>query len=186
MSRAVRALAQSTAFLLALLLFVCAMVVVQSQRDELRPADLAVVINAGRGPEESRTQAALDRAILMQRRGLVRQILLTGEGDMAAAQRYMVGRGAPADLILVAPPAATLPAQLAEAAISARGLGAAQVIVIAQPAETLRALKIARDLDIDAYGSPARPSLRGQTYLDLVRDTLREAWAYLGYLLIGR
>jgi uncharacterized SAM-binding protein YcdF (DUF218 family) len=186
MSRLLRALAQSVAVLLALLLFVCAMVVVQAQRDELRPADLAIVVDAGRGPEESATQAALDRALLMQRRGYVRQILLAGEGDMAAAQRYMVGRGAPAELILVARPAASLPDQLAEAAARAREAAASQVIVIAQPSETLRALKIARDLDMDAYGSPARPSLRGQTYLDLTRDTLREAWAYLGYLLIGR
>lgn len=181
-----RTLAQAVAGVAALLLFVCAMVVVQGQRDEVRQADLALVLDVGSGPSDGGTQAQLDHAILLHRRGTIARILLTGSRDLTAARRYMVSRGAPDEMIIQSDPAASLPAQAAQAAALVRRAGADDVVVIAQPASMLRALKVVRDSDLQAYGSPARPPLRGRSYLDMASDTLREAWAYLGYLFLGR
>jgi uncharacterized SAM-binding protein YcdF (DUF218 family) len=186
LTHALRALAQAIACALALLLLAGAMVVLQGQRDESRGADLALVLDSASGPDDAIARAQLDRAITLHRRGLVERILLTGASDTAAAERYLRTQGTPAEAILTGAPAEPLPERITRAADATRASGAASVIVIGEPAKMLRALKIARDRNLEAYGAPARAAAPGRTNLDVLRDTLRETWAYLGYLFLGQ
>ena len=161
------------------------MVVVQGQRNEVRPAGLALVVDAGRGPEDGIALAELDYALELQRKGVVQRILLPGDAKAAESQRYLIGRGAPASLVLTSEPAPVLRERLANSAAAARALGTSRVLIVARPSSMLRMVKMTRDQGLESYGSPVNPLIRGRTYLDMARDTLREAWAYLGYVLGG-
>lgn len=183
--RFVIALGQIVACLLGLLLLVCAMVVVQSQRDEVRSAGLALVVDAGRGPEDGIALAELDYAIDLQRRGVIERIVLPGDAKASESQRYLISRGAPAALVVISDAAPVLRERLAHSIAAARTLGASRILVVAQPSGLLRILKMARDQGMDAYGAPVKLSSRGRTILDMTRDTVRESWAYLGYVLGG-
>ena len=50
----------------------------------------------------------------------------------------------------------------------------------------LRSLKMARDLGLDAYGSPTRTSPISANLSEELRYVVRESWAYLVYLLVRR
>jgi uncharacterized SAM-binding protein YcdF (DUF218 family) len=162
---------------------VSVLVVVQGQRDESRAAGIALVVDAGRGPEDGVALAELDHAIALQQQGMVERILLPGDAKAAESQRYLIGRGTPAAQILTSDPAPTLRERVAQSAATARTAGVSRILIVAQPSSMLRMLKITHDQGMDTYASPVTPPIRGRTYLDMIRDTLREALAYLGYIL---
>jgi vancomycin permeability regulator SanA len=180
--RFLRALAQIAACGVALLLLTAVMVVVQAQRDETRPADIALVLNSAMSPP---MQAQLDAALVLHRRGVVSRILLAGN-DTTNASRYLTQQGTPAEAVLVSEPGSTLPQQIAHAATTARFHGANNVIVVGERWGMLRMLKIARDNGLVAYGALTSASTEPRSIFDSLSAIVRESWAYLGYLFGGR
>jgi hypothetical protein len=181
--RALRALMLSVTCVLGFWLLVCAMVAVQGNRDEARQVDAVVALDVSRGPSDATARAQLDRALTLHRRGLAPQIILTGAGSTDTAQRYLTQRGAAQEIIISAPSAEELPDRVRNVVISARTSGAASLLLIGTPDELLRALKIARDEGASAFGSPARTP---QPLIDEASSIIREGWAYLGYLFLGK
>jgi uncharacterized SAM-binding protein YcdF (DUF218 family) len=180
--RALRSLATFLVCLLAFWIFICAMVVVQGRRDEVRQADAVLALDAQRGPGDAAAQAELDRALLLHRRELVRQIILSGGGESSAARRYLTQRGAPEEIILIADSAADIPERVRYAGDLARSSGSDSLIIVTEPHELLRALKVARDLGLESYGSPVGPQYRP---IDAISATIREGWLYMRYVLVG-
>ncbi|GAB4175919.1 MAG: hypothetical protein Fur005_37870 [Roseiflexaceae bacterium] len=180
--RALRSLATFLVCLLAFWIFICAMVVVQGRRDEVRQADAVLALDAQRGPGDAAAQAELDRALLLHRRELVRQIILSGGGESSAARRYLTQRGAPEGIILIADSAADIPERVRYAGDLARSSGSDSLIIVTEPHELLRALKVARDLGLESYGSPVGPQYRP---IDAISATIREGWLYMRYVLVG-
>jgi uncharacterized SAM-binding protein YcdF (DUF218 family) len=185
LSRTLRTIAQIVACLLLLVLFVCSMIVIQGRRDETRPAGIALVVDAHRGPEDGLAQAELEQALALAREGTVARIVLPGDAQAAESQRYLISRGAPAEIILTTTAATDLPGRIAASANTIRASGTRSVVVVARPESMLRVLKIARDQGLDTYGSPVSLQTRGRSVLDILRDTLRESWAYLTYVFFG-
>lgn len=180
--RALRSLATFLVCLLAFWIFICAMVVVQGRRDEVRQADAVLALDAQRGPGDAAAQAELDRALLLHRRELVRQIILSGGGESSAARRYLTQRGAPEGIILIADSAADIPERVRYAGDLACSSGSDSLIIVTEPHELLRALKVARDLGLESYGSPVGPQYRP---IDAISATIREGWLYMRYVLVG-
>lgn len=167
---------------LALIVLTAAMIIVQAQRDETRPADIAFVLNNTAGQS---VQPQLDTALILHRRGIVSRILLAGS-ESAAAGRYLAQQGTPAAAVLISSePGGTLPQQMASAAQIARTAGATSVVIVADRWELLRVLKIARDDGLIAYGTPAQGANR-RSILNTGTLIVRESWAYLSYLFVGK
>jgi uncharacterized SAM-binding protein YcdF (DUF218 family) len=177
----VRGLHAITAIVTSVLLFftlVCTMVIVQSQRDETRPAGAAVVVAAT--SDGRATAAPLDRAMLLHRRGTIGRIILAGSSDLATAQRYLTERGVPGEAVVVSEPSATLSTRMRRVADVARTNGIDAVLMVGEPPEMLLSLKIAHDLGLIAYASPTPSPLR----VNDVRFVVRESWLYVSYLFL--
>lgn len=186
--RFTRGLLAATSCMIALVLFVCVLIVVQGQRDEARVAGAALVAPTGSGTLSLDTQAHLERTITLYRRGTVGRVILAAAstGASTEAQKYLTSRGMAAEVVLVTEPRPSPLQAFEQAAVLARTQGINAVLVIGGPWEMLRSLKIAQDLDLNAYGVPARPPPAPGWLADDTRGVVREAWAYLNYIFLRR
>jgi uncharacterized SAM-binding protein YcdF (DUF218 family) len=182
--------------LLALVALVCGLIVIQGRTDESRRCDqraacTAIVLGAAQwnGAPSPVLRARLDHALALHRSGRVSQIILTGgvgPGDTlseaAAGKRYLVERNLPESALLLEEQGTTTWESLRLAADLARADGGGLVMVISDPFHMLRSLKMARDLGLEAYGSPTTTSPISENPAEEARYVLRESWAYLVYV----
>jgi uncharacterized SAM-binding protein YcdF (DUF218 family) len=192
---ALRAAALLGAGIIALYLLSGAMVIVQAQREEARPAGAAIVLAAAEGVGDTTPalQARLDHANELYRRGLVSRVILTAGADrgdpIAATERdrqYLTDRGMPPSVIVLEPIGTTTYTSLRNAAELARAGGFDSVLIVSDPYHALRSLKIARDIGLNAYGSPTVISPLRQGALEQLRYILSETGAYVAYLFTAR
>jgi uncharacterized SAM-binding protein YcdF (DUF218 family) len=186
----------AAASLLALVVLICSLIVLEGRRDDAQQVGVgrvgaAIVLGAAQwnGDPSPVLQARLDHALDLYRRGQVRQIILTGgvgPGDTlseaAAGREYLVKQGLPADVLLLEETGTTTWESMRNAAAIARQQHIGSVMLVSDPFHMLRSLKMARDLRMDAYGSPTRTSPISGSRAAEVSYVVREAWAYLVYL----
>jgi len=191
-----RGLVQSAVSLVALMALISLLIVLEGQRDDLQNlgvgrAGAAIVLGAAQSGGDSSPvlRARLDHALDLYRRGQVRLIVVTGgagAGDTiseaAAGRQYLLGRGLPPEALLAEERGTSTWEHLRNSAplIQSNQIGA--VVLVSDPFHMLRALKMARDLDLIAYGSPTRTSPVSRSRWLEARYVVREAWAYLVYL----
>jgi uncharacterized SAM-binding protein YcdF (DUF218 family) len=180
----------------AAMALICVLIVLEGQRDDLQNlgvgrAGAAIVLGAAQwgGDRSPVLRARLDHALDLYRRGQVRLIVLTGgaaAGDTlseaAAGKQYLLGRGMPAEALLNEDHSTSTWENLRNSAplIQSNQIGA--VVLVSDPCQMLRSLKMARDLGLIAYGSPTRTSPISASRWQEARYVVREAWAYLVYL----
>jgi uncharacterized SAM-binding protein YcdF (DUF218 family) len=132
-----------------------------------RSADAIVVLGASQehGRPLSVLRARLDHAIELYRTGIAKFFVVTGgtaEGDVLseaeAARRYAVERGVPANAILAETRGHDTHSSLqgVKALFQARGLSSA--VFVSDSTHMFRVLTMARDLGMDAHGSPTTTS----------------------------
>lgn len=170
-----------------LLVLVGALVMVQAQRDETRPAGAAVVLGVeswSDAPQAMR-QVRLDHALDLYQRGVVARLILTGGGGAAESKAYLVERGVPESALLLEDQGDTTLECLRGASELARQSGIGTVLLVSDPSHMLRSLKIARDAGLTAYGSPAFNSPTSRSFTSALGAVGREAWSYLGYIFVG-
>ncbi|HEU4326074.1 MAG TPA: YdcF family protein [Roseiflexaceae bacterium] len=177
--------------LMALIAVLCALIVVQGQRDEAQPASAALVLGAAQwnGDPSPVLRARLDHALDLYRSGMVERIILTGgvgPGDALseaeAGRDYLVAQGVPSDTLLLETSGQTTWQSLRNADALAGANGLASVLLVSDPFHMLRALKMAHDLGLNARGSPTRTSPISRNRLEETGYVLRESWAYLVYV----
>jgi uncharacterized SAM-binding protein YcdF (DUF218 family) len=170
---------------------ICGLIVVQGSRDEPRQSGAAVVLGAAQwnGDPSPVLRARLDHALDLYRRGIVGKIILTGgvaAGDTlseaAAGKQYLIERQLPPEVLLLDERSTTTWENVQNAAELARANGINSVLLVSDPFHMLRSLKMARDLQLVAYGSPTRTSPISGNQAEELRYVLRESWAYLIYL----
>lgn len=127
--------------LVALVLGVVA-VALQAGRDETRNSDMAFIMAPAVPP-----RSLADHSFELYRRSYVPTLVIIGEGQ-ASLSASLIERGLPEAQLIGA--ADDLP-RLAQ---EARANGATSVLLVAPPADLLRAIKIVRDHGLRAYGSP--------------------------------
>lgn len=178
--------------LLATALSICAICIYrQGQLREIHSSDGIAVISPGEPDEplNSAAQARLDRAIELYKNNYGRTILLPGDPQQSPDDQpgyaYLLRHGIDQTAIGLYPAETTLVGHL-------RGLGAISgarslrsVLLVSDPPQLLRVMKIAQDQGIPAYAMPVQANQPAGAWTQL--STLwDESWRYLGYLLFNQ
>jgi uncharacterized SAM-binding protein YcdF (DUF218 family) len=158
-------------------------------------ADAIVILGAAQydGRLSPVFRARLDHAIALWREGRAPLLVMTGgrrEGDRwseaATARDYAIGQGVPAASIRMEDQGrSTLESLRRVATILERG-ALASAVFVSDRSHMLRVMWMARDLGIDAYGSPTSDSPSDATMARRVNATLHELGALAWYALVGR
>jgi len=167
----------------------------QGSTDEARPADAIVVLGAAQwnGVPSPVFRSRIDHAVDLWKRGVAPWFVVTGgsaEGDetteAAAARTYALSRGVPEDRIVGEDRAhSTLGSMLAlQRLFSQHGIHSA--VFVSDRGHMLRVIRLATDLGIEAYGSPAEDSPSDATFTARARATLHELGALGWYFLFGQ
>jgi len=167
----------------------------QGYTDEARPADAIVVLGAAQwdGVPSPVFRSRIDHAVALWKRGVAPWFVVTGgsaEGDnsteAAAARAYAVSRGVPVERIMGENRAhSTLGSMRAlRQLFTEQGIHSA--VFVSDRGHMLRVIRLATDLGIEAYGSPAEDSPSDATFTARARATLHELGALGWYLLFGR
>lgn len=136
-----------------------------AERDERRQADAAIVLGAGvwRGNPSPVFRERINHAILLYTEGYVDKIIFTGgigdrdilsEAEVGA--NYAMGRGVPAEAILMEKTSTNTIENLANARTVAQANALDNFIIVSTPYHMKRAMWIADDLGMEAYSSPTR------------------------------
>jgi len=157
--------------------------------------DAIVVLGAAQydGRPSPVFRARLDHAIALWREGLAPLLVTTGgrrEGDRtteaATARDYAIGQGVPAASIRMEDRGrSTLESLRAVASVLDRE-GLASAVFVSDRSHMLRVMRMARDLGIVAYGSPAPDSPMDATMSRRMDATVHELGALAWYALVGR
>ena len=151
-------------------------VVAQAGREEAIRADTAVLMLDG---AEDSQAARLDRTVRLYLGGQISRIVVAGS-EPAPARDALVARGVLQDkLIEVREP--TQIGQLREIRRLLQEARVVDVMLIGEPIESLRLLKIARDQGLVLHSAPA-----GAESAISLRDVVDEVGRYLAYCFVGR
>lgn len=160
--------------------------------DERRPVDAIVVLGAAQydGRPSPVFAARLDHAADLWDAGLATTFVVTGgrmPGDRtteaAVARDYALERGVPATAILGEDEARNTLDSLRAVAAIMRERGLRSALLVSDPTHMLRCLTIARDLGIDAWGSPAPAAPVAADPVRTARAALHELGALVAYWL---
>lgn len=185
-----RGLAGWTWRLLVLLLLwlsgVAAWIVWVGQRDQATQADAIIVLGAAAYDArpspvfEERIRHGLD----LYRSGHAPILLFTGGygtgarfSESQVARRYALRQGIPESAILIESRSRTTRQNLVEARSMMRQAGLHRAIVVSDPLHMARALRLCRELGIDAAGSPT-PSTRFRSVQTQWRFLLQEVYFF--------
>jgi uncharacterized SAM-binding protein YcdF (DUF218 family) len=188
MKRAVwAAILSAVAALAVLIAYVSVRIERQSTRDEARDADVILVLGAAeyRGRPSQVLRARLDHALELYQRKLAPLLLTTGGagGDRVfteggVGRSYLIGRGVPAESIIVENEGETTLESTAMAGEIMRRMGLRSVIVVSDGYHIYRVKRMLQFRGLAVYGSPRKERIQG---------TLREDWNYvkqaIGYLM---
>ena len=159
----------------------------QSTVDEARPADVILVMGAAeyRGRPSPVLRARLDHALELYQRKLAPHILTTGGagGDATfteggVGRSYLIGKGVPADAIIVETEGESTVYSTALAGEIMRRMGLRSAIVVSDGYHIYRVKRMLESHGLTAYGSPRKDSNPAPPH---------EYWNYvkqaIGYLL---
>jgi uncharacterized SAM-binding protein YcdF (DUF218 family) len=150
----------------------------ESTVDEVRPADVILVLGAAeyRGKPSPVLEARLNHALFLYRQHWAPRILTTGgaggdptftEGEVGRA--YLSSHGIPSEAILTETEGSSTVESTVAAAEIMRRMNLKSCIVVSDGYHIYRVKKMLQSQGMDVFGSP-RPSVP--------RDTLREQWLY--------
>lgn len=179
----------------ALIAITCFLVDCYATRDESRPADAILVLGSavwpGGEPSPS-LRARTERAIALHRSGAAPYMILSGglgripPAEAQVMRRLALEAGISDDALVVDDRSGSTLESVSRAAAILHEHGWRTLLVVSDPFHLLRAVTMARDAGIEAYGVPA---LDSPTYTILhlrLYYTLREALALLWYVLAQR
>ncbi len=164
------------ALALVVLVGIGAIVVAQAGRDEALTADTAVLMVDG---TPQGREARVDRAVRLYLAGSIARIVLAGR-ETIEAREALITRGIVTDKITEINETTEIE-QLAHVHQVLQDMRITDAMLVAEPVEALRLLKIARDHGLELHSVPAG----GDTAisLDAVVD---EVGRYLAYCFVGR
>ncbi len=166
------------AILLGLLVLagIGAAVVAQAGREETTRAETVVLMLDG--PEDDQA-ARVDWTVRLYLDGRISRVVLAGS-ETLPAHDVLVARGVLQDKLAEV----RMPTQIDQISAVRQVVQESHmtdVMLIAEPVETLRLLKIARDRGLDLHSAPV-----GADSAISVRDVIDEVGRYLAYCFVGR
>ncbi len=167
----------------------------QGYTDEARPADAIVVLGAAQwdGVPSPVFRSRIDHAVDLWKQGVAPWFVVTGgsaDGDSsteaAAARTYAISRGVPLEAIMGENRARSTIGSLEAIRDLFHEHGIRSAVFVSDRGHMLRVLRLASDLGIEAYGSPAADSPSDATVTARARATVHELGALGWYFLFGR
>jgi uncharacterized SAM-binding protein YcdF (DUF218 family) len=168
----------------------------RGSRDDSRRVDAIVVLGAAQynGLPSPLFQRRLDHAIQLYRDGIAPVLIVTGgkgrELDVTteaeAAEAYAVAQGIPEASILAEAQGTNTLESLRNVGTILRDHGLHSAVIVSNRTHMLRSLRMARDLGIEAYGSPTTTTSPAESSLiEQVQDTLHEIGGLGLYFVTG-
>ena len=174
--------------LLALwLLGVAAYIVLVGERDQAAPADTIIVLGAA--AYDARPSPVFEERIRhgidLYQRGLARKVIFTGGyggggarfSESQVARRYALRQGVPAKAILIESASRNTQENLRQAVLLMQANDLHSAIIVSDPLHMSRALRLSRELGIDALGSPT-PTTRFRSFGTRWRFLLSEVYFF--------
>jgi uncharacterized SAM-binding protein YcdF (DUF218 family) len=162
--------------------------------DETRPVDAIVVMGAAQydGRPSPVFASRLDHAVQLYANGVASVLIVTGgrrEGDRtteaAVARAYAIAHGVPDAAILEEDQGRTTLGSLEAVAGILRANGLRSALFVSDRTHMLRVMRMGKDLQIEAYGSPTTTSPTDAGLEQRVDATLHELGALAFYGLVG-
>ena len=162
--------------------------------DEARPVDAIVVLGAAQydGRPSPVFEARLQHALQLYRGGVAPYLVVTGGGragdrttEAAAARAWAERQGVPAAAILGSDQARNTLELMEAVAGLLREHGLRSAVFVSDRSHMLRVLRMAKDLGVEAYGSPATSSPSDATFEARIDATFHELGALVVYGLAG-
>jgi len=162
--------------------------------DETRPVDAIVVMGAAQynGTPSPVFASRLDHAVRLYADGVGPVLIVTGggrEGDRtteaAVARAYAVARGVPDAAILEEDRGRSTLESLEAVAGILRAHGLRSALFVSDRTHMLRVMRMGKDLEIQAYGSPTTTSPTDSGLGNRLDATLHELGALAFYGLLG-
>jgi uncharacterized SAM-binding protein YcdF (DUF218 family) len=166
----------------------------QGATDERRPVDAIVVLGAAQydGRPSPVFEARLEHAVALWKDGIAPWLVVTGgklpadrTTEAAVAREYAIAHGVPPEAIFGEDEAHNTLVSLTGVAVQMRARGLRTAVVVSDPTHMLRALRIAGDLGLEAWGSPTTTSPIAGDPIGTVRATLHELGALGVYFITG-
>ena len=174
--------------LLALwLLGVAAYIVLVGERDQAAPADAIIVLGAA--AYDARPSPVFEERIRhgidLYQRGLAKKLIFTGGyggggarfSESQVARRYALRQGVPAKAILIESASRNTQENLRQAVLLMQANELHSAVIVSDPLHMSRALRISRELGIDALGSPT-PTTRFRSVSTRWRFLLSEVYFF--------
>jgi uncharacterized SAM-binding protein YcdF (DUF218 family) len=171
--------------------FIAAQIYFYDDAAENRTADAAIVLGAAVWGERLSPvfQERVNHAIELYRTGRVKKLIFTGgrgnedeETEAAAARRFALAGGVPAEAILIEDRSTSTYENLAFAKPLADAEGVKTVLLVSDPLHLKRSVEIARALDFDVTPSPT-PTTRYRGVASRMKLLAHETYYYAGFLL---
>lgn len=165
---------------------VSAWIVWVGERDQAAPADAIVVLGAAAYDARPSPVFAerIRHGLDLYRRGYADTLVFTGGygygarfSESQVARRYALREGVPEEAILIETLSRTTYENLAQARDVLQEHGLHRVIVVSDPLHMARALRLSRQLGIDALGS-STPSTRFRSFRTRWRFLAREVYFF--------
>ena len=163
------------------------------QRDDARPADAIIVLGAAAYDAKPSPvfEERIRHGIDLYRRGLAPKLIFTGGyggvgarfSESQVARRYALKQGVPAQAILIESHSRTTRQNLQEARALMQANELRRAIIVSDPLHMARALRLARELGIDALGS-STPTSRFRSFATRKRFLLQEVYFFHRDLLL--
>lgn len=169
------------------LLGVAAYIIWVGQRDDAEPADAIIVLGAAAYDAKPSPvfEERIRHGIDLYKRGLAPALIFTGGyggkgarfSESQVARRYALRQGVPDKAILIESLSRNTHENLRQASQVMQQHNLHKVIIVSDPLHMARALRISRDLGIQAVGSPT-PTSRFRTFATRWRFLLQEVYFF--------
>lgn len=166
----------------------------QGATDEARSVDAIVVLGAAQydGQPSPVLRARLDHAVTLFRRHIAPVLIVTGGKrtadrmtEAAAARDYVVRQGVPVEAILLEDQGSNTRTSLANAGALMAAHGLKSAVLVSDRTHLLRSLRMALDLGIVAWGSPAPDSPTEGSAGARAQAMLHELGGLAAYFVLG-
>ena len=161
-------------------------IVWMGERDQAAPADVIIVLGAA--AYDARPSPVVEERIRhgidLDQRGLAGHVIFTGGfgkgarfSESQVARRYALRHAVPAKAILIETASRTTWQNLQQAAALMKANGFKRAIIVSDPLHMARALRLSRELGIDALGS-STPTSRFRSFDTRKRFLLQEVYFF--------
>ncbi len=156
------------------------------ERDQAAPADVIIVLGAAAYDSNPSPvfKERIRHGIDLYQRGLAQHLLFTGGfgngarfSESQVARSYALKQGVPAQAILIETRSRTTRQNLQQAKLLMQAKGFRSAVIVSDPLHMARALRLARELGIDALGS-STPTSRFRSFDTRKRFLLQEVYFF--------